>query len=387
MNDERTPLSTYIEPEITGARIARQWAAMESRGLPGPETRSRMLLAGLYVAPLCAALGLFAWFGWPQFGARSLALGASVESAEQPVSVHLRDGSSVELAAQTRLRMLRDQQDAVEFELLAGRANFDVTHVEGRKFTVSLGGARVRVVGTRFELVRSERPEGALLQVSVSRGVVEVRRSDQPGDVRKLTAGETWSALIPRASKEATAANVLPASAANPEQPKTATPETVDQDEAEAAMADDSEAYDATLGDHEPEVKAVRGHAALLRMRARSVFQRANLARRAGQVRDAESAYAELLRRFPRDGRAGVSAFELGRIRMDVLGDPSGAADAFGRALRLSPDASFREDALARIVVARDAMGQTAACRAARDRYLAGYPRGVHAVSLAARCK
>lgn len=376
MSDEQTPLSTFVEPEITDARIARQWAAMEGRGLPGA-ARGRGVLALSFAASLGAALILFAWLAGP----RTVTSGASMESAGEPISVHLRDGSSVELAAQTRMRMLRDQADAVEVELSTGRATFDVAHVPGRTFSVLLGSAKVRVVGTRFEVVRAERSEGALLQVSVSRGVVEVQRSDQPGDVRRLTAGETWSALLPRTGQvEPSAAPPAAATVADQAEPAEDALDAQDTAEIEVFELDD-------VGDSEAaEPRGSSGHGSA-RARAREVFQRANVARRAGQMREAEAAYSELLARYPRDGRFGVVAFELGRIRMDALGDPKGAVAAFSRALEASPDASFREDALARIVIARDAMGQGALCRAARERYLASYPRGVHAVSVAARCK
>jgi TolA-binding protein len=103
-------------------------------------------------------------------------------------------------------------------------------------------------------------------------------------------------------------------------------------------------------------------------------------------MQDAADAYAEVLKRFPRDSRAGVSAFELGRIRMDALGDPKGAASAFADALRLSHRAEVREDALARLAIAGDALGDRDMCQKARARYLADYPSGVHAGSLTPLC-
>jgi tetratricopeptide (TPR) repeat protein len=151
-------------------------------------------------------------------------------------------------------------------------------------------------------------------------------------------------------------------------------------DELDEVAVDESQAEEAQA--QEPRSSKARGAAA----RARAIFQRANLARRAGQMSDAADAYAELLRKHHNDRRAGLSAFELGRIRMDALDDPRGAVKAFTQALRLSPDAGFREDALARIVFAQDALGQRVACKNARDRYLAGYPQGVHVASLTARC-
>jgi transmembrane sensor len=366
-------LAEFVEPEITEARIARQLSAIEQRGLPiesVSRTRFFWRLA-LVAVPATLVLALFLWHG----AARPTLLGGSLmESAEAPIAVRLSDGSSVELDPRSRLRLLRDQPEAVELALGRGAARFDVTHVAGRSFTVSLGQALVTVVGTRFEVARSERSEGTLVRVSVTRGVVEVRRRDQPGGVRKLTAGESWSALLPSAA-------VAPASAPTQAQLTDAKP---DDDDVEAI--DDTIELDDVVLDEPQTQEARSSRARKATARARAIFQRANLARRAGQMNDAAEAYAELLKRHRNDKRAGLSAFELGRIRMDALGDPSRAVSAFNQALQLSPDAGFREDALARIVFAQDALGQHAACRKARDRYLAGYPQGVHVASLAGRC-
>jgi tetratricopeptide (TPR) repeat protein len=267
--------------------------------------------------------------------------------------------------------VVREQAQAVEVALASGSARFDVAHVPGRRFSVSLGMATVNVVGTRFEVARAQRAEGTLVRVEVTRGIVEVRRRDQPDTVRRLTAGETWSALLPSA----------PPQAAKPVEG------VVDAKAVDALPSEDALVEEFSLDELDEAPPAVTASKARAAARARELFQQANVARRAGQMQEAADAYAELLRKHRRDARAGLSAFELGRIRMDALGDPKGAVSAFNRALGLAPTAGFREDALARIVIAYDAMGQRAACLKAREGYLGKYPQGVHAGSLAARCK
>ena len=69
-----------------------------------------------------------------------------------------------------------------------------------------------------------------------------------------------------------------------------------------------------------------------------------------------------------------------------ALAQPKAAVDAFVTALQIAPRAAFREDALARIVVANDQLGAREACQVARDRYLRDFPNGVHTLALAARC-
>jgi tetratricopeptide (TPR) repeat protein len=241
----------------------------------------------------------------------------------------------------------------------------------------------VRVVGTQFDVLKTGRREGMEVEVAVKRGIVEVQRADRGGDVRRITAGETWSAWIssdPAAkplaawiSSDNNAAAPEPAVVNTPEPPK---PAVVEQPAPAPTPAPrTAPASAAPSGDKHVAAEGVR-----------ALFLRANVARRAGRVQEAANAYAELLKSFPRDSRAAVSAFELGRIRMDALSDPKAAAAAFAESLRLSHRAQFREDALARLALAYDATGEWDSCRKIRGRYLTDYPGGVHTNALSSLC-
>ena len=376
MTVEPRDLAAHLVPEITEGRLARQWASLESK-LPRPQTGPGWRSAALAVS----ALGLAAFLWW--MPAQRPESGALVESSDTPVGVQLSDGSSVELAAQTRLRVLRDQPTGVEVELADGRASFDVTHVDERSFTVRASTVAVHVIGTKFEVVRVARAEGTEVQVSVERGIVEVERTDR-GDQRRLTVGERWSVWIP----------------AEPQ---------VDEEEADTAQEDDIEADE--IDGARPSLRAAqrrkgRAHAShrpVARAHAesskadrieeedkdevvRDMFARANVARRAGMMAEAAKAYADVVARFPNDdSRAAIAAFELGRIRMDALNDPRGAIHAFNRSLRVRSAAS-REDALARLAICHNTLRDINACRKARQRYQTEYPGGVHATALAALC-
>jgi transmembrane sensor len=392
-------LSNAVHPEVTESRVTRQWSSIERR-LPRRATVARgpVWYAGVAALPLLAA-GLY-WFSTRSTPVPTT--GTVIESASTPVTVTLRDGSTLALDAQTRLRLLRDEAQDVDVELATGKANFDVTHVGGRAFRVHAGIVQVKVLGTRFEVAKTPRKEGTHIQVAVARGVVEVQRQDGTGGIRRLNAGETWSALIPSHSVSQPAAALAPASANTDGASVVAAPTeavhpVVTQPEAPAEQVRPDlfsperapPARDDRRIAREEKRNARARAAALARERAinsATLFKRANLARRTGQTHEAADAYAELLKRFPDDGRAGLVAFELGRIRMDALSQPKAAVDAFGFALRSAPRASFREDALARIVVANDQLGEYDACRSARDRYLKDFPNGVHALALASRC-
>ena len=103
----------------------------------------------------------------------------------------------------------------------------------------------------------------------------------------------------------------------------------------------------------------------------RALFDRANAARLAGRHADAAADFDRFYRRFPNDPRAGLAAYELGRIRLGSLHDPRGAAEAFAVVLERAPGDSFREDAEVGRIEALENLDDAAACRQARDAFLA----------------
>jgi transmembrane sensor len=89
------------------------------------------------------------------------------------------------------------------------------------------------------------------------------------------------------------------------------------------------------------------------------LFARADHARLAGFPDEALQPLREIQERFPRDPRAAVAAFQLGRIFADVLRDPERAAQAFDRAQALAPSGALARDARARAEEARRAAAAT----------------------------
>ena len=92
----------------------------------------------------------------------------------------------------------------------------------------------------------------------------------------------------------------------------------------------------------------------------------AEVARSAGRLAEAARAFDALRHKYRGDARAGLAAFELGRIRLDSMGNAAGAAEAFADAIALSPGAPFREDAEARRVQALERSGSGACAFGAR---------------------
>jgi transmembrane sensor len=187
--------------------------------------------------------------------------------------------------------------------------------------------------------------------------VVEVAATTRGGEVRRLAAGERWSApdgapaarSAPMAEPAVTAPPVVPLASSAPPA---------------AATAPGSPTLNSAASRHDET--------------ARDLFDEAQRARAEGRSSDAARAFDRLRRGYPRDPRAALSAFELGRLRLDVLGDPQGAEEALRDAMALGPSSPFREDAEARRVEALARMGDAGACGAARTAYLARWPNGTY---------
>jgi TolA-binding protein len=360
----------YVEPRVTDAQLDRLWRGVSAR-LAARRGSARYGLWWSGTAVLAVALGaaLLLHAAAPQPAARSRQAWAAVEvqTAATASSFELTEGSRVSLAAHSALFVQENASNAVSIALSHGEAQFDVTHREARRFTVTARDVQVRVIGTQFVVKAGRAPE-LRVEVTVLRGVVEVDSAQRPGVVARVTAGQTWvQSSGPATATEAAGGAISPA-------PKDGS--QVSEGAGRASNTDSkANASSASAGPTPPPAP-----------NARELFERASERRRAGDAWGAARAYEELLRAHPRDRRAGLSAFELGRLRMDRLRDASGAVAALERALSLDLGPGFREDALARLVSVFASQGNLSACASARDRYLKSYPSGVHAVTVASRC-
>lgn len=332
---DESPLAEHVAPRVDDARLARQWDAVSKR----IDTPQR-------------TWPLFAIFGGSLAVAAAAIVYAVVLPSRQPhplamdVVTHtiaLPEGSQVTIEDKAAVSVERAEAKDVHLALSDGAIDLDVTHQEGRSFVVTAGGHDVIVVGTQFRVAKT----ADTLTVQVTRGLVRV---EGPTGTHMIGAGQTWSTAL---------------GAAPPPPP-----------EPSASVASEPEPA--------PEIDA--SAPAPVEPSARELLARATEARAAGHDREAAAAFDTLRHRYRSDPRAGLAAFELGRIRLDTLRDPAGAAEAFGDAIQLSPHATFAEDAEARRVEALEAAGKTAACEQARDAYAKHYPSGLHARQVAQRC-
>ena len=281
---------------------------------------------------------------------------AEGQLAEGPRMVQLADESVVELGADAVLEVDAARPGQLEVRLQHGRARFKVTKNRARVFRVLAGTTEVRVV------------------VSVEEGVVEVRRGEE---LKRLTRGTSWAVTEPPpvAHSDTEAAEPV---VEEPESPRAQT--KAPHRHVKRAPSPSAPREAASGGASTGLPPAPEGPS------AEDLFRAAVDARRASRPHAAAQAWSDFLASFPDDPRAGLAAFELGRIEMDVSHDAPGALRALERAVALSPTAAFTEDAMARVVQLLDQRHDSGACKAARARYLARYAQGTYASSLSSLC-
>jgi transmembrane sensor len=362
---EKDRLAHHVRVDLSEMRVDRLWGRVSAR-VGGPR-RARgwvWATAGVCVAAAAMIVVVRARGIDPgtQGSVASAWEGAQLETAADALSVTLVDGSSLKVEPRSRVEVGERNPSALKLVLARGRIACDVTHKPGRSFVVAAGGVEVRVVGTRFSVANEAADSGRRVEVRVERGTVEVRGAGPDAEVVRIEAGHSWS--------QVTKTEAL---AGQGEGEGSGEDTTGGEAEAPAPAG-----ASATRGRAAADKGHRAGQPAAAAADARELFEQARSRWRAGRNAEAARTYQVLLESYPRDPRAGLAAFELGRLRMDKLADMRGAVQALRQAVALAPGAELREDALARLVAASAAARDRAECTRARARYLGDYPTGVH---------
>lgn len=385
---EPTKMAEFLVPELNKGRLDAQWSRISEALHAGRSERKRSgaLIPTVGILVAACALGVVWWPRDARVGTESVWEGSVVASDDSPVEMTLAEGTHIQVEPRSEVKLLHSSRHAVQVRLGHGSARFQVAKKRTRRFSVDLGKVEVVVTGTQFRVTRRGASSGDRVQVQVTEGSVEVHRED--GGIVALHAGEHWSTTV---SPQGDAESGLEPAQANEELEIDTPGDASELDEARRSTRDDDSA---NLEDDGRNHARARERARQRRRQARAeafndageLLDQANLARRAGRLDDAADLYEDLVARYPKDRRASLAAFELGRLRMDSLRDMNGAVRALERALRLDSHGAFAEDALARLVLAEDERGDQRACSRARSRYLARYPEGVHAAHVSERC-
>lgn len=335
-----------------------------------------------------------------------------VADAHSDLPLRFADGSSLTFRAGASGRMRRLGGDGAEVFLEQGRVEAHVVHTPSTLWLVHAGPYRVRVTGTRFEVVWL----AARLDVSLFEGSVVIDGAVLGAGV-PLHAGQRLSVdrgvvrTDPLAADEAshptTVALVPPAVAARPEPSAPLAPQAPPVASPPAAgvaaphpmdapaAATDSEAAPARMrvvddgdwlalakhGAYEEAFAAARraGWSRLChRLDAHRLLTLGDVARYAGARIRARVAFEALVRRFPRDPLAADAVFSLGRLAFESE-QSDRAARWFRRYVDDWPHGPLADQAVGRLVECAIHIHDAEAARGAARAYLARAPHGPHA--------
>ncbi len=354
-------MADYVEPRLSSASIERIWTGIEAEGRRAAAP-SRWWLVPVAAALLGVAfLVLSPWSGEPAATLAQPEPGVAqhteawLATGAQARSYPLGNGSRVDLAPSTQVRLDRVGEREIRLRLERGRIDCHVSAGSEQRVVVHAGPAEMLTTDAAFHVELEMRPEaGPMLRVGVERGQVEVQNEASEERLAMLGAGQTWT-------------NVKLSDEEPPQHPE---PREVPQPKPTAAKP--------LVPAPAPSAEASSDPAALLAAAQRH--------RRQGDPTAAAADYDRLQREHPEDARAGLAAFELARLRLDQLGDARGALQAFDAALASGKGGFFLEDAEAGRVRALAKLGDSR-CVQARAAFLKAHPKSPHAAEVGRLCK
>lgn len=358
-----------VEPSL--ASLERHWGSVRTRLKRRRQLKAASAMVGVF------ALAVVGWAVMPR--ARTLGAGEVLVAEASDERARVEGGSEVHAHPRTVVTAEAVGSDEVVMVVERGAASFEVTRKPSRQFIVKADTVEVRVVGTAFTVRRA----GVMVEVDVSRGVVEVRDGEM---VQRLEAGAQWR-------RPAAVEVVTPSGGAPLVAPLEQSPPVVDIERRRVrrrppvATAPPREAQ--VTGAQAPTVAPPPTLAEAVAVKpeqtAGEAFDAAMKDRAKGSTQQAIRGFKQVCERWPQSAYAPMSAFEWGRLALDGLDDPRQAARAFERTLELADSSSLVEDALARLA---EAYGRfdSASCRRVQADYTRRFPSGAHRRNIAKAC-
>jgi transmembrane sensor len=270
-------------------------------------------------------------------------------------AIHLRDGSEIVVdTATSEIRVIEESDARVRVEAVRGMSRYAVAPRANRVFEVHAGKVTITVMGTEFVVER--RAEATW--VEVRRGQVRVSWSD---DQAFLVTGE--SGVFP------------PESAPSAAEDGIAARDDVDAKTARAPHATQMYRSRVARQDYRGAYAVLARHPALAGDTVEELLVAADVARLSDHPAEAVPYLQRIVREHPRDERAPLAAFTLGRT-LGGLGRTEEAMNMFGRVHKAWPKSPLAEDALLRQAEAASKLGDFAVARGIAEQYDRDYPNG-----------
>jgi transmembrane sensor len=319
------------------------------------DRRQRALRAATFsvaiVSAVCVALVAFRGGRAPIAASSSNVVRPELASES---AIRLGDGSEVRVDRKSaEVRVAEDSASRVRVDVVRGASRYSVVPNPERAFEVRSGAVTVTVVGTEFVVEQ----RGEATWVEVSRGKVRVSWGD---DQAFLVAGE--SGTFPRASAPSAAEEGV--AGRDDDAPTARGPHATQVYRSRVARRDYRGAY-----------AVLARNPALAGDTVEELLVAADVARLSNHPSEAVPYLQRIIREHPRDERAPMAAFTLGRT-LGGLGRTEEAMNMFGRVQSAWPKSPLCEDALLRQAEAASQLGDLGAARRLAEKYDRDYPNG-----------
>ncbi len=314
-----------------------------------------------------------------------------------PLPVHFQGGSRIDLSTNAAARIVSSSNEIVRIDLAAGKVHCNINGNKKTQWQVEAGPYTIKVTGTVFDTAWN--PETSKLDVSVSRGSVMVTGANLSEHGVKLSVGDR---LHVDGKKSLIALNPeLPADEVGILSEKIA--KDVSSEPKENEVISNTEGKDLISTENIKE--SVAGTAKLKKqiidknndfffegdnfdriLAEGDVEELWKIATQARYKRNGGTAQTVLMtirNRFASSSRAETAAFLLGRVMLELQGNPSAAAEWFKRYLNDTPKGPLAEESLGRLFDAYNKAGRTELAVKYATEYMTKYPTGLFADSAA----
>ncbi|MBN2342065.1 MAG: FecR domain-containing protein [Deltaproteobacteria bacterium] len=321
-------------------------------------------------------------------------------STGETTEIRFSQGTCMRVEENGAARIVESNKEAVTIELSRGTVMAEVNGNKHTRWRVNAGPFTVTVLGTVFDVTWDA--EASNLDVQVSRGKVLVQGAGLSEHGVTLLAGQHLAANgrtgdIAMNSKPC----VADTSSEETEALMSESGESL-QNEKSVSAANDSQ-RDAAVGARKSGASKSKGQmtwqtyyrnkqfsaaiAAAQRQGLAQLYrtadsgelwQLADAARNAGQVKISNDALLSLRNRFNQTTKAKLAAFIIGRSAMDASHSPSIAAQWFQTYLTESPSGSMAEEVHGRLMTIYTQTNRLSAAKRIASQYVSRYPQGLY---------
>lgn len=295
---------------------------------------------------------------------------------EKAAQLRFSDGSSVELTAGGRLRVLATHARGARVLVEDGAVDVHIppSRLGKKQWSFEAGAFHVKVAGTRFYL--SYQAADQSLALATHEGQVLVSGPCMQGETAVAAGARLDAACVAKnpAPTRTASLSTVPAGPPERNEAQTSPPRAPRDTSAWRELLLAGRLQDGLRAAERADFNRVCQVAT-----AKELLALADAARLFGRSSRATAALRVLRQRFPKSTEAATAAFTLGRVAFEQQRAYAEAATWFATYLREQPNGPLMGDAVGRLMEAKLRAGDDTGARADAEQYLRRFPEGPYA--------